>query len=144
MPTHDNIAPFTFTLLDNDDGERTPTQLPSDVLAGFTPFYLFASLIMRYVLIHFFPAGSGHRPGLVSRDRSWAYELDGIAIHGGPRNLWAELENVHALWEERGRPDREQLGITITDDQQSLWIGAPDQVVHAETDTGASSLSHER
>ena len=112
------------------------------VLTNFGAFYLFTSLIMRDVQVYFFPTNSGNRPGLLGRDHSWAYELDGMAIHDGPRNLWRELEKVHALWEDHGRPDREQLGITIIEDQQSLWVGSPDQVVHTETDTGASSVSH--
>ena len=143
MPTRDNIMPYNFTRHDGNDGNRTPTQLPGDALDELGSFNLFASLIMRDVHIDHYPTSSGHCPGLLSRDRSWAYELDGVAIHGGPRNLWRELENAHDLWEERGRPGREQLGITITEDRQSLWIGSPDQVVHSETDTGASSLSHE-
>ena len=104
------------------------------VLNDFGAFYLFTSLIMRDVQIHFFPTGSGTQPGLLGRDRSWTYELDGVAVHGGPRNLWRDLEKVHALWEDHGRPDREQLGITITKDQQSLWIGSPNQVVHTDPD----------
>jgi hypothetical protein len=132
MPTRDNIMPFSFTLHDGADGNSTPTQLPGDVLDDFGPFYLFASLIIRDAQIHYFPASGGLRPGLLDRDRSWAYELDGAAIHGGPRNLWNELENVHALWQNHGRPGREQLGLTVTENQQSLWVDSPDQVVHTE------------
>lgn len=134
MPTRDNIMPFNFTLHDGADGDSTPTQLQGDVLDDFGPFYLFASLIMRDVQIHYFPTSSGYRSGLLGRDCSWAYELDGAAIHGGPRNLWNELENVHALWQSHGRPGREQLGMTVTENQQSLWIGSPDQVVHTDID----------
>src|SRR5437763_1894729 len=80
MPTRDNIMPFNFTLHDGGEGETDPTQLPGDVLNDFGAFYLFTSLIMRDVQIYFFPTSSGTRPGLLGRDRSWAYELDGVAV----------------------------------------------------------------
>lgn len=134
MPTRDNIMPFGFTLYDGADGTRAKTQLPGDVLGDFGPFYLFASLILRDVQIHHFTTSSGNRPGLVGRDRSWAYELNGVAIHGGPRNLWSDLEKIHDLWQRYGRPGREQLGLIVTEDQQSLWVGSPDHVVHTEVD----------
>lgn len=134
MPTRDNIMPFNFTLHDGGNGDSTSTQLPGDVLNDFGPFYLFASLIMRDVQVHYFPTRSGHRPGLLGRDRSWAYELNGTAVHGGPRNLWNELETVHALWQSHGQPGREQLGMTVTENQQSFWIDSPDQVIHTEID----------
>lgn len=135
MPTRDNIMPFSFTLHEEAEGNRTPTALPGVVLDDFGPFYLFASLIMRDAQLHYFPAADGFRPGLLDRDRSWAYELDGTAIHGGPRNLWAELEKVHALWEHHGRPSRDQLGLTVTDNRQSLWVDSPEQIIRTEIDT---------
>jgi protein-L-isoaspartate(D-aspartate) O-methyltransferase len=134
MPTRDNIMPFSFTLHDKAEGTRTPTQLPGSVLDDFGPFYLFASLIMRDVQLHYFPHDDELRPGLLDRDRSWAYELNGNAIHGGPRNLWSQLEEVHAIWEHHGRPSREQLGLTVTKDQQTLWLNSPDQIITTEID----------
>lgn len=133
MPTRDNIMPFNFTLHDDAEGEQSPTDLPSDSLTEFGPFYLFTSLIMRDVQVHYFPTSTGTlRPGLLGRDRSWAYELDGTAVHGGPRNLWAELENVHTLWRDHGNPGRDRLGLTVAKDRQSLWIDSPECVVQAE------------
>lgn len=134
MPTRDNTMPFSFTLPNGGRENRTPTTLSGAMLDDFGPFYLFASLIMRDSQLHHFPAADGFRPGLLDRDGSWAYELDGTAIHGGPRNLWAELEDVRALWERYGQPGRDQLGLTITADQQSLWVGSPEQVVMTEID----------
>ncbi|MGH3517322.1 MAG: methyltransferase domain-containing protein [Haloechinothrix sp.] len=135
MPTRDNIMPFNFMLHDNADGEQHTTNLPVGLLTDFGPFYLFASLIMRDVQVHYFPASAGTlRPGLLGRDRSWAYELDGTAVHGGLRNLWAELEDVHTLWQDSGNPGRDRLGLTVAKDQQSLWIDSPEHVIQAEID----------
>jgi protein-L-isoaspartate O-methyltransferase len=141
MPTRDNIMPFNFTLHDNSEGERKPTNLPADSLGEFGSFYLFASLIMRDIQLHYFPAGNGTlRPGLLGRDRSWAYELDGTAVHGGPRDLWAELENVHMLWQNYGSPGRDRLGLTVAKGRQSLWIDSSEHVVQAEID--AVTIDH--
>jgi protein-L-isoaspartate O-methyltransferase len=135
MPTRDNIMPFNFTLHDNTEGERNPTDLSSDSLTEFGSFYLFVSLMMRDVQLHYFPTNTGTlRPGLLGRDRSWAYELDGTAIHSGPRQLWAELENVRTLWQDHGNPGRDRLGLTVAKDQQSLWIDSPEHVIQAEID----------
>lgn len=140
MPTRENIMPFSFTLHDGADGDSAPTQLAGDVLEAFDSFYLFASLIVRDAQIHHFTTSSGSRPGLLGRDHSWAYELNGVAVHGGPRNLWSELEKIHTLWQSYGQPGREQLGLTVKEGQQSLWVGSPDQVVHTEVD--AVSIHH--
>lgn len=135
MPTRDNIMPFNFTLHDNAEGERNRTSLSGDSLSEFGPFYLFVSLIMRDVQLYYFPTSTGTlRPGLLGRDRSWAYEQDGTAVHGGPRHLWAELETVRTLWQDYGRPGRDRLGLTVAKDRQSLWIDSPEDVIQAEID----------
>jgi len=135
MPTRDNIMPFNFELHDGAEGASRPTELGGDVVGDVGPFHVFASLIMRDVQIHQLSTIHGYRPGLLGRDRSWAYEMDGVVHHGGPQDLWRELEKLHTEWEAHGRPGREQLGLTVGPSQQTLWVNAPDQPVHAELDS---------
>ncbi|GHE37579.1 protein-L-isoaspartate O-methyltransferase [Streptosporangium violaceochromogenes] len=66
-------------------------------------------------------------------DRSWAavyFDEDHPAaspvFQGGPRNLWDEVEAAHRWWAERGRPECEEFGLTVTSDgRQQVWLGEP-------------------
>ncbi|WP_316528469.1 protein-L-isoaspartate O-methyltransferase [Kitasatospora brasiliensis] len=63
-------------------------------------------------------------------NRSWA-EIgpapDGRPVlwQGGPRRLGDELLTAWAQWEELGRPDLYDYGITVTPDAQWAWQGDP-------------------
>ncbi|MEV7598349.1 methyltransferase domain-containing protein [Kitasatospora sp. NPDC089797] len=64
-------------------------------------------------------------------DRSWAALTargDGTAglYQGGPRRIGDELTRAWDEWEELGRPDRYDYGITVTPDAQWAWQGGPD------------------
>jgi protein-L-isoaspartate O-methyltransferase len=40
----------------------------------------------------------------------------------GQRRLWSEVEDLHAQWEELGRPRREHFGLTVTPQAQTAWL----------------------
>ncbi|MEV8327652.1 protein-L-isoaspartate O-methyltransferase [Kitasatospora sp. NPDC056731] len=64
--------------------------------------------------------------------RSWATVTargDGEApllLQGGPRRIGDEVVAAWTRWEELGRPDRYDYGITVTPDEQWAWQGGPD------------------
>ncbi|MFJ7906125.1 protein-L-isoaspartate O-methyltransferase [Kitasatospora sp. NPDC096204] len=62
--------------------------------------------------------------------RSWAEirpDADGrpLLSQGGPRRLGDELLAAWSQWEELGRPDLHDYGVTVTPDAQWAWQGDP-------------------
>lgn len=130
MPTRDNMMPFNFELYSAGGPERTSlTRLPGEVLDDFGSFYLFTSLIMRDVQQYQSTTENGLRPGLIGRDGSWAYEANGVVVHGGPRQLWSTLEGIYARWLWHNCPGRERLGLTVNGDRQTVWVDSPERPV---------------
>ncbi|QVQ50229.1 hypothetical protein J4H86_14855 [Spiractinospora alimapuensis] len=53
-----------------------------------------------------------------------------VVRHGGPRDLWAEVEAAVAAWTGVGRPGPSRLGVTVgTDGRHDLWVDRPDNVL---------------
>ena len=44
---------------------------------------------------------------------------------GGPRRLWDAVESAVATWEEYGSPNRAAFGVTVSRDEQVVWLGNP-------------------
>lgn len=44
----------------------------------------------------------------------------------GPRDLGTDLLDAIAQWHAAGEPELQQLGLTITESEHTLWLGAPD------------------
>ncbi|WP_433229825.1 methyltransferase domain-containing protein [Actinomadura formosensis] len=62
-------------------------------------------------------------------DGSWAKvskALPARVEHGGPSDIWAEVEHAHAWWTARGRPGVAVFGLTVTPEGQRFWLEAPD------------------
>ncbi|MEW1870454.1 methyltransferase [Streptomyces caelestis] len=58
-------------------------------------------------------------------DDSWAVVGPGdgtVRIHG-PRDVWAELEDLHARWEAAGRPERYTVDLTVGTEAQHVASG---------------------
>ncbi|MEU7283444.1 methyltransferase [Streptomyces sp. NPDC045431] len=53
-------------------------------------------------------------------DDSWAVAGpgDGVVRVDGPRDVWAELENLHARWVQAGRPERYRVDLRDTEAQR--------------------------
>ncbi|KUF17325.1 methyltransferase domain-containing protein [Streptomyces silvensis] len=43
----------------------------------------------------------------------------------GERNLWAQVSHAHLRWVSWGQPERARFGITVTPDEQVLWLDHP-------------------
>lgn len=59
-------------------------------------------------------------------DDSWAVAGpgDGAVRVCGPRDVWAELENIHARWEQAGRPERYRVDLCDSSGAQHVTSGA--------------------
>jgi methyltransferase of ATP-grasp peptide maturase system len=44
---------------------------------------------------------------------------------GGPRRLWDAVESAVGTWEEYGSPNTAAFGVTVSHDQQAIWLGNP-------------------
>lgn len=67
-----------------------------------------------------------------ARDGAWA-EVDTTVQHGhrtvtqgGPRRIWDQVEQSAALWFQLGQPRTDRFGLTVTTDQQRLWLDTPE------------------
>lgn len=43
----------------------------------------------------------------------------------GPRRLWDEVHAAYRWWEQRGKPDPNRFGVTVTPDGQRVWLDHP-------------------
>jgi methyltransferase of ATP-grasp peptide maturase system len=64
-------------------------------------------------------------------DGSWA-EVSLAADHGvhnvtegGPRRIWRIIEDTHALWNTLGQPGWDRFGLTVTENDQRIWLDSP-------------------
>jgi protein-L-isoaspartate(D-aspartate) O-methyltransferase len=71
---------------------------------------------------------------VVVPDGSWA-EVPRTSparlTYGGPTDLWATVEDAHTWWTANGCPAVERLGMSVTPDDQWVWVDAPNiRVTH--------------
>lgn len=53
--------------------------------------------------------------GLAAPGGGWAnVTSDGTVLYGGPADLWATVEDTHADWNAAGRPDLDDMDVTVT------------------------------
>ena len=57
---------------------------------------------------------------------SWARVYPDRVEWGGPRRLWGELEQAHAWWVQRGRPEVSEFGLTVGPQGHVVWFESPD------------------
>ncbi|MEU4845598.1 methyltransferase domain-containing protein [Streptomyces gilvosporeus] len=77
---------------------------------------------------------------LQAEDGSAAVAGGGTVTVYGPRDLWAEAEEVEVEYAARGRPDTPSFGLTVTPHGQHLWLHAPTEVIPAKSPREAASL----
>lgn len=63
-------------------------------------------------------------------DGSWAVleaEAEGTArsYQGGPQNLWSAVEASVSRWLGAGRPELSRYGLTVTPEENTVWLDAP-------------------
>jgi methyltransferase of ATP-grasp peptide maturase system len=110
----------------DDPGERRSAAVPVSALAD-DAFDMLAALLLPGVhRIGLQRPGRSAQTWLAAADGSWACQEEDVR-QGGPRRLWDQLEALHREWSARGRPARDQIGLTVTaDGGHQIWT-APGQ-----------------
>lgn len=103
------------TASQQDDNKRA-AHLPTPISEDGSAWVALADLLMPDVSRTDIARVEGDVQWLVHPDGSWAYydTTTGIVEQGGPRRLWDELERIHELWDNHGKPARDQIGLTVT------------------------------
>ncbi|MGH3381378.1 MAG: ATP-grasp peptide maturase system methyltransferase [Actinoallomurus sp.] len=97
-------------------------------------FGLYADLRVPAQRVVLLPDDEPELTFLAHDDGSWACQWtspDGRSLvqEHGPRELWAELEAAYRQWDAAGRPQREQIGLTVTPEGHQLWVGDPANLI---------------
>ncbi|MEU8544826.1 methyltransferase [Streptomyces sp. NPDC048717] len=105
-----------------DPGTARPTRLapPPDDAYGF---WLAAAYLAPGLVRDFRPKTMTI---VAPEDGSWAVAGPGegtVRVHG-PRDVWAELEDVYARWEQAGRPERYRVDLCDGSGAQHVTSGA--------------------
>ncbi len=61
-------------------------------------------------------------------DRSPASDLSQVTQYGH-RRLWDELETAYHQWTGHGAPGPDRFGMTVTADEQLLWLDRPNHIL---------------
>jgi protein-L-isoaspartate(D-aspartate) O-methyltransferase len=106
-----------------EPGERRLAVLSGSALSD-DAFEMIAALLFPGVhwigLTH---QDEAHQTWLVGDDGSWACQEGPDVRQGGPRQLWDELEALHREWSARGRPARDEFGLTVTaSGEHRIWL----------------------
>ncbi|MGH3885593.1 MAG: ATP-grasp peptide maturase system methyltransferase [Pseudonocardiaceae bacterium] len=106
------------------DGDKHASHLPALVSEDGQAWVVLADLLMAEVSRTDIARADGDVQWLVHPDGSWAYhDTTGIIEQGGPRRLWNELEQIHELWTDNGKPTRDQIGLTVTPSgDHHIWL----------------------
>jgi methyltransferase of ATP-grasp peptide maturase system len=129
------VGPLFRPALDERQGVRgvRSTLLP-DVLTEQSLMWAIQLRLPRVLTLSLNPDDG--RPGrwFLHPDGSWAVlESDGegtaYAYQGGPRDLWNVIESTASQWLADGRPALHRYGLTVTPDQNTVWLDMPTRPV---------------
>jgi protein-L-isoaspartate(D-aspartate) O-methyltransferase len=114
-----------FGLIDghlSEPGKKRRTTVPASTLSH-DAFDMLAALLLPGVhRIGLLPPGKPRQTWLVAGDGSWACQESQDVRQGGPRRLWDQLEALYREWSARGRPARDQIGLTVTaSGEHRIW-----------------------
>ncbi|MFC9890236.1 methyltransferase [Streptomyces pilosus] len=113
--------------IEADPGTARPTRLvpPSDDSYGFW----LAAAYLAPGLVRDFQART--LTIVAPEDDSWAVAGPGegiVRVHG-PRDVWAELEDLHVRWQDAGRPNAYQVDLTDGTGAQTVTSGPGPQAL---------------
>lgn len=113
--------------------ELTPDQLfgVREASTDLGPTALADPAFRFFLQLHLGTGRSDHNrdcASVVADDGSWA-ELtagDRLVRYDGTHNPWDTVEQAHHVWNDLGRPEPADLGLTVTPVVQYIWHGTPD------------------
>jgi methyltransferase of ATP-grasp peptide maturase system len=108
------------------------SDITADVISG--AFGVYADLRVPAQRVGLIPDDGPELNFLAHDDGSWACQwtsTEGRSLvkEHGSRALWSELEDAYRQWDAAGRPQREQIGLTITPEGQQVWAGDPANLI---------------
>lgn len=115
----------------DDAGERSTTTLDPALVRGEPAMAFLAQLATADADTVVRTADTGADfLFMEGADGAWA-EIDMDAdegrypvVQGGPRRLWARVEEAHRWWLTNGQPDWSAFGVTVTPGDQHVWFGS--------------------
>ncbi|MGH3814509.1 MAG: methyltransferase domain-containing protein [Pseudonocardiaceae bacterium] len=113
--------------------ELTPDQLfgVREATTDLDPTALADPAFRFFLQLHLGTGRSDHyrdRVSVVADDGSWA-ELtagDHLVRYDGTHNAWETVEQAHHIWNDLGRPETADFGLTVTPAAQYVWHRTPD------------------
>lgn len=112
------------------DGQIRAATIDSGALRDPHAGMWLALLVPDATWLGFTPTDDTEQLWLFAPDGSWSMLQDDTmrVEQYGPRNLWDEIEAAHQRWRDAGSPDRERIGLTVTEDgTHRFWIDTPDR-----------------
>lgn len=104
------------------------TNLPSDALVT-GEFAILASLTVPSAR-HLWTTDTHTLTDPTTGSQVTYTRADRAVTEHGSRKLWAELEELHHVWDAAGRPNHDQLGLTIDQHgQHQLWQDQPANIL---------------
>ncbi|MFJ9187628.1 methyltransferase domain-containing protein [Streptomyces anulatus] len=95
-------------------------------------FALYAGARLPGVRVSGKECADGARVWVSHESGSAATTATGEAVwQYGPGLMWEEIETVWREYEQLGRPDQGQFGLTVTDLGQQMWLREPHAVIEA-------------
>ncbi|GAA1272842.1 methyltransferase domain-containing protein [Pseudonocardia aurantiaca] len=132
------------------DGDVAPSPPPGERAGPVAESVTFVDPDPWTALVPWFLASAGrspvvgvtrYGPGLdgwrvSAADGSWSEvepaDARGLRVvrQGGPRRIWADVEDAHRVWAGAGRPGWERLGLVVTPDRKhGVWLDDPAAVL---------------
>jgi len=103
-------------------GDVRTTRVDPGVLQDWTGLFV-AQLAAPSA--EFWTAGDGVvLSDVATGSQAWT-EASGEVHQHGPLRLWDQVENALGIWQAAGAPDQTAFGMTVDDETQTVWLGAP-------------------
>lgn len=132
MPARHAPANRTYTTLRGAEPPDDERPFAHDLAVLHTDWHLRFAVRARHphILLTTAADNDGAHAWLHDNTASWANIVTTgghtITYQGGPRRLADELDAAWTWWENTGRPDLYDFGLTITPNDQYIWCHDPD------------------
>ncbi|WP_327314811.1 ATP-grasp peptide maturase system methyltransferase [Streptomyces sp. NBC_01235] len=107
-------------------GATRPTRVDPALLEDWTGHFVAqlaapsAELVRTGESIALLDVATGSQAWVESSGSGWAVHQD------GPLRLWDQVEDALTVWQQAGAPGQAAFGMTVTEWDQTVWLGDPD------------------